>query len=73
MYDTHPLFIYFKWFGGGLKYQVIVSEVYSWFLNFNILIIRSIYDHRLAIHLVLFDFAVRLFDVKWFILSLVNL
>ena len=64
MYDTHPLFIYFKLFAWGLKCQVIAWEVYSWFLNFNISMIRSIYDHILAIHLVLFDFAVKLFDVN---------
>jgi hypothetical protein len=64
VYDTHPLFIYFKLFAEGLKCQVIAWEVYSWFLNFNILIIRLIYDYILAIHLVLFDFAVGLFDVN---------
>jgi hypothetical protein len=69
MGDTHPQFIYlfFKWFERYLECEMITLEAYSWSINFNISIIRSIYDIRLVIHLVLFDVKLKLFDMRWFI------
>ena len=67
------IYLFPKWFGGGLECQVVASKVYSWFLDFNISIIRLIYDLQLVVHLILFDFEARLFYARWFILGLVNL
>jgi hypothetical protein len=39
-------------------------KAYNWFVKFNILIIRLIYDLTLVVHLVLFDFEVRLYFKK---------
>jgi hypothetical protein len=53
-----PLF-FCKWFGKCLECQVVASEVYSWFPYFNISITRPLYDLKLVVHLVLFDFEVK--------------
>jgi len=61
------------YFSNDLECQVITLKVYSWLLDFNILIIRSTHDLGLVIHLVLFDFEIRLFHERWFILDLIKL
>jgi hypothetical protein len=53
-----PLF-FCRWFGKGLECQVVASEVYSWFPYFNISITIPLYDLKLVVHLVLFDFEVK--------------
>jgi hypothetical protein len=64
-----PQFIYlfFTWFERYLECEMITLEAYSWFIGFNISIIRSIYDIKLLIHLFLFDIKLKLFDMRWFI------
>jgi len=67
------VFYLIYYFSDDLEYQIITLKVYSWLLDFNISIIRSIHDLELVIHLVLFDFEVMLFHVRWFILDLIKL
>ena len=58
-----PFFFFCRWFEREVEFQVVAWK-FLWFIEFNILIIKLICDLWLVIHLVLFDFKFKLFEVR---------